>query len=68
MLHRIYKVDGDDYYFVGDNQVDIEGPIKRDQIFAIVYKVKEKGKRLNLGIFGGISFIMCGLGLFLVVI
>ena len=51
MLHCIYKVDGDDYYFVGDNQVDIEGPIKREQIFAIVYKVKRKGKEIKPGDF-----------------
>lgn len=51
VLHRIYKVDGDDYYFVGDNQVDIEGPIKREQIFAIVYKVKRKGKEIKPGDF-----------------
>jgi len=51
VLHRIYKVAGDDYYFVGDNQVDIEGPIKRDQIFAIVFKIKRKDKFIEPGDF-----------------
>lgn len=51
ILHRIYKIKGDDYYFVGDNQVDIEGPIDRSQIFGIVYKVKRKDKIIVPGDF-----------------
>lgn len=51
ILHRIYKIKGDDYYFVGDNQVDIEGPIHREQIFGIVFKVKRKDKMIVPGDF-----------------
>lgn len=51
VVHRIYKVDGHQYYFVGDNQKVIEGPIDEDQIFAIVTKVKRKGKMIGPGDF-----------------
>lgn len=51
VLHRIYKIVGDDYYFIGDNQVDVEGPICRDQIFAIVFQVRRKGKMIRPGDF-----------------
>jgi len=51
VLHRIYKIKGNDYYFVGDNQVDIEGPIARKQIFGIVFKVKRKDKIIKAGDF-----------------
>jgi len=51
VLHRIYKIKGNDYYFVGDNQIDIEGPIHRKQIFAIVFKVKRKDKIIQPGDF-----------------
>lgn len=51
VVHRIYKIKGDDYYFVGDNQTMIEGPIKRSQIFAIVTKVKRKDKIIKPGDF-----------------
>lgn len=32
VLHRIYKTDSKGYYMVGDNQTEIEGPIKHSQI------------------------------------
>lgn len=32
VLHRIYKTDSEGYYMVGDNQTEIEGPIKHAQI------------------------------------
>ena len=45
ILHRIYKINQDGYYFVGDNQniCDIEGPIRREQICAVVYKARRHG-------------------------
>ena len=45
ILHRIYKIKQDGYYFVGDNQniCDIEGPIRREQICAVVYKARRHG-------------------------
>lgn len=51
VVHRIYKTEGNQYYFVGDNQTDIEGPIDEGQIFAAVTKVKRKGKMIGQGDF-----------------
>lgn len=45
VLHRIYKVRGDEYYLLGDSQTWIEGPIKRDQIVAQCRYYYKKGKR-----------------------
>lgn len=44
VMHRIWKVKPDGYYIVGDAQTEIEGPVKREQIFALVKKVQRKGK------------------------
>ena len=35
------------YYIVGDAQTDIEGPIKREQIFGLIKKVQRKGKWID---------------------
>lgn len=45
ILHRICAIRQDGFYFVGDNQnsCDIEGPIKREQICAVVHQVKRHG-------------------------
>ena len=51
VMHRIWKVKPDGYYIVGDAQIEIEGPIRRNQIFAIVTKVKRKGEILGPGNF-----------------
>ena len=32
VLHRIWKVRTDGFYMVGDNQTEIEGPLRPDQI------------------------------------
>ena len=44
IMHRIYKACPEGYYMVGDAQVAIEGPLRAEQIFAIVTKVRRKGK------------------------
>ena len=44
ILHRIWKIKPDGYYIVGDNQDMIEGPVRPEQIFAVVIKAKRKGK------------------------
>ena len=49
VVHRIYKIKGDEYYFVGDNQTLIEGPIEKGQIFATVTRVIRKGKEIRPG-------------------
>ena len=51
VMHRIWKVKSDGYYIVGDAQVQIEGPIRREQIFAIVIKAQRKGKWIRPGNF-----------------
>ena len=47
VMHRIYKVKGDEYYIVGDAQRVIEEPVQKDQIFAIVTQVKRNGRMLT---------------------
>ena len=51
ILHRICRVKKDGYYIVGDAQSEIEGPVSREQIFAIVTKVKRKGQLIKPGDF-----------------
>ena len=51
VMHRIYKVKPDGYYIVGDAQTEIEGPVARDQIFALITKVKRKDRIIQPGDF-----------------
>ena len=51
VMHRIYKVSAEGYYIVGDAQQDIEGPVKREQIFALITRVRRKGKWIAPGDF-----------------
>lgn len=51
VMHRIWKVKNDKYYMVGDAQQEIEGPLERDQIFAVITKVQRKGKWIEPGNF-----------------
>lgn len=51
VMHRIWKVKPDGYYIVGDAQTEIEGPVREDQIFALITKVQRKGKWLAPGDF-----------------
>ena len=51
VLHRICKVKDGSYYIVGDAQTAIEGPVRREQIFALVTKVQRKGRVLAPGDF-----------------
>jgi len=44
VMHRVCRVRDDGYYFVGDAQTQIEGPIVREQIFGVVNKLIRKGK------------------------
>ena len=47
VMHRIVRKKGKDYYFLGDNQTQIEGPIPESLIFAVVTRVKRKGRILG---------------------
>ncbi len=51
VMHRIWKVKPDGYYIVGDAQTEIEGPVRREQIFALITKVQRKGKWIGPGDF-----------------
>ena len=51
VLHRICKVKDGSYYIVGDAQTEIEGPVSREQIFALVTRVQRKGRILAPGDF-----------------
>lgn len=47
VMHRILKITEDGYYFLGDNQTEPEGPLSEAHIFAIISKVKRKGRMIN---------------------
>lgn len=51
VMHRILRVRPEGYYIVGDAQQEIEGPVKREQIFALVTKARRKGKWIAPGDF-----------------
>ena len=51
VMHRVWKVDKKGYYIVGDAQTEIEGPVEKGQIFAVVTKVKRQGKWIGPGNF-----------------
>ncbi len=48
ILHRIIKIKGEEFYCVGDNQTEIEGPLRRDQFIGIVTHYVRKGKRRSV--------------------
>lgn len=45
VLHRIYRRKGEAFYFVGDNQSEIEGPLRADQIKGKLVAWIHRGKR-----------------------
>lgn len=51
VMHRICKIKGGKYYFVGDAQTVVEGPLEPEQVFAVVCGVKRKGKLEEPGTF-----------------
>ena len=51
VMHRIYKKKPEGYYIVGDAQTEIEGPVDRGQIFALIIKVKRKDRIILPGDF-----------------
>ena len=51
IMHRIWKIKPEGYYMVGDSQREIEGPLKREQIFALIIKAQRKGKWIQAGDF-----------------
>ena len=51
IMHRVLRVSDDGYYFVGDGQQVIEGPIAPEQIFGRITQVCRKGKWIGPGNF-----------------
>lgn len=47
VLHRIKHIRSDDFYIIGDRQTTLEGPVKKEQIMALVTSVKRKSKILT---------------------
>jgi len=48
VLHRIWKRRGSDFYLVGDNQKEIEGPLKEKQIKGILVKIIRNGRSFSV--------------------
>ena len=48
VLHRVYKKKQDGWYLMGDHQLDLEGPIERDAIFATVTEVERDGRWVSV--------------------
>lgn len=51
VMHRICRIQQEQYYLIGDGQREVEGPIRREQIFGLVFSVMRKGKKLSPGNF-----------------
>ena len=47
VMHRIYRVTDRGIYTVGDAQTVIEGPLAPEQVFALIYAVRRKGKQIG---------------------
>lgn len=47
VLHRIWKCKKDEYYMVGDNQTEVEGPLKREQIKGVMVAFVRRGKWIS---------------------
>ncbi len=51
ICHRIIRAAHDGYYITGDCQIELEGPIQKEQIFGLITKVRRKGKWIGPGDF-----------------
>ena len=51
VMHRVCRADPTGYYFVGDGQQIIEGPIAPDQVFGLITQVCRKGRWIGPGDF-----------------
>lgn len=49
VLHRIWKRKGDEFYLVGDNQKEVEGPLRPDQMKGVLVQIIRKGKKFSAG-------------------
>lgn len=47
VLHRIWKRKNGSFYLVGDNQKEIEGPLRADQMKGVLIKVVRNGREFS---------------------
>ncbi|MGN1444533.1 MAG: nucleotidyltransferase family protein [Acutalibacteraceae bacterium] len=47
VLHRVIKTDKDGFYFSGDRQTFVEGPIKKEQLIAVCVAFYRKGEKIS---------------------
>ena len=48
VLHRICRITSDGFYMVGDNQYEVEGPLRQDQIIGKLIAVNRSGKEFTV--------------------
>lgn len=48
VLHRIWKRKGNEFYLVGDNQHEIEGPLGSEHVKGVLVGMIRNGKKLSL--------------------
>lgn len=48
VIHRIWKKDETGFYMVGDNQTEIEGPLRPDQIKGKMIALVKKGREIDV--------------------
>ena len=48
VMHRVWKKRQDGFYMVGDGQTPVEGPLRPDQIRALLTGMVRKGKQLSV--------------------
>ena len=59
VMHRIHHIKNDEFYIVGDNQIDIEGPV-RIRCLVLLIRLLEKGKYYRRETSGGNSLNISG--------
>ena len=47
VLHRVIKTDKDGFYFTGDGQTFVEGPIEKEQLIAVCDAFIRRGERIS---------------------
>lgn len=48
VLHRICKIKNNEFYLVGDNQMAVEGPLRRDQIKGVLISFIRNGRHISI--------------------
>lgn len=63
VIHRLYKKDKNGYYMVGDNQTEVEGPLRPDQIKGKMTVLIRKGREIDVNSL--FYRMLCGIWLFM---